>query len=469
MRKKIILSVAAVVLLVAVAALAVNGLDFLAFNSAENLVRPPKLSGIDGELQEAFEKAVEKNGEYILRYPSNGQYRSAYVRYDCDGDGNDEAFVFYSPKSQEMLVYMYMFNYSEEAGWSAVGEVLGDGSDIYSIEFCDLNGDGISEVLVGWSSLDSKSNKKLSVYCSFKNSQSLNYKLLVIEAYTDMHTVDLDQDGETEILLALIDSTSDTYTTEARLLKMVPDEKNGFQINAVGQTSLYSETASFLQISSGKSGNREYVYIDEAAGNLYLTEMLYWDSQKNALASAVKVDVLSVTSCPTSRSLDLVCTDIDGDGEIEIPGTALLADSSVVRQQEEVKENLTASAENVYVVKWNKYDEGKFTVETQYIENKDDYFKVDYDPETMKNWSVTFYPDTHLSQFSALKESTDPGKPDESVLLFSITAVKLEDTVSIGTYLTSGKNYKYIYEITDEGEKAGITKQYITEIFSLTQ
>ena len=87
----------------------------------------------------------------------------------------------------------------------------------------------------------------------------------------------------------------------------------------------------------------------------------------------------------------------------------------------------------------------------------------------MKNWSVTFYPDTHLSQFSVLKESEDPGKPDESVLLFSVTAVKLDDTVSIGTYLMSGKTYKYIYEITDEGENAGITKQYITEIFSLTQ
>ena len=468
MRKKIIIAVAAVVLLCCTAALAVNGLDFLAFNSAENLVRPPKLSGIDGELQEAFEAAVEKKGEYILRYPTKGQYRSAYVRYDCDGDGNDEAFVFYSPKTEEMLVYMYMLNYSG-SGWNAVGEVLGDGSDIYSVEFCDLNGDGISEVLVGWSSLDSKSNKKLSVYCSFKNSQSLNYKLLAIEAYTEMHTADLDEDGETEILLALIDSTSDTYKTEARLLKMMPDEKNGFQINAVGQTSLYSETASFMQITSGKSGDREYVYIDEAAGNLYLTEMLYWDSQKNALASAVKVDVLSVTSCPTSRSLDLVCTDIDGDGEIEIPGTALLADSSVVRQQEEAKEVLTASAENVYIVKWNKYDRGKFTVAAQYIENKDDYFKINYDPEKMKNWSVTFYPDTHLSQFSVLKESEDPGKPDESVLLFSVTAVKLDDTVSIGTYLMSGKTYKYIYEITDEGENAGITKQYITEIFSLTQ
>ena len=85
---------ALIAVLLAVIIAVFSGCGSFSFNSAENLIRPPKLSGSDGELQDAFEKAVSEKGEYILRYPSGGEHRSAFVRYDCDKDGNDEAFVF---------------------------------------------------------------------------------------------------------------------------------------------------------------------------------------------------------------------------------------------------------------------------------------------------------------------------------------------------------------------------------------
>ena len=39
-----------------------SGCNVLTLNSPENLVRPPKLSGDDGALQAAFEKAVAEKG-----------------------------------------------------------------------------------------------------------------------------------------------------------------------------------------------------------------------------------------------------------------------------------------------------------------------------------------------------------------------------------------------------------------------
>ena len=461
MNKKIIAFMA----IMAVAVLLFSGCDAFTFNSAENLIRPPKLSGDDGDLQAAFEKAVSEKGEYILKYPSGGEYRSAFVRYDCDGDGSDEAFVFYSLKTEEMSVYMYMLDFAD-GQWTAVDTFPGDGSDIYSIEFCDLDNDGVSEILVGWNVLESKNNRKLSVYCSYENELGLSYKTLAIETYTGMLTVDIDGDGQEEILTALINSTSDTYTTEARLLKMAKNSSAQFQIEAVGQVSLYSEITAFSAISSGEADGRTYIYIDEVAGDTYLTELLYWDSEKNVLVAPIQVDVLSVSNCPTSRSVALNSSDIDGDGELEIPSTRLMPNSSVVRKTA-VASEMTETTDNVYITSWNKYADGEFVSVSSYIENSDNKFRINYDGEEMKDWSAVFYPDEGVTQFFLNGQNGEDGQVGESVLLFTITAVDVDETVSINAYLFTGEDFKYIYEITAEGEQLGITKTRIASSFSL--
>lgn len=443
-----------------------SGCEALTFNSPENLVRPPKLSGDDGKLQAAFEKAVSEKGEYILKYPSAGEYRSAFVRYDCDSDGDDEAFVFYSLKAEEMLVYMYMLDYSG-GEWIPVSDTPGEGNDVYSIEFCDLNSDGIDEIFVGWSSIDSKANKKLSVYCSQKGSPDLNYNILAIESYTAMYTADLDFDGEKEILLALINSTSDTYTTEARLLKMSESDNSGYQISAVGQVGLFSGITSIMSITSGMSGGKRYVYIDEAAGDAYLTEMLYWDNSNNTLASAITVDVISIANCPTSRSLPLICRNIDRDGEIEVPVTRLMQDSSIIRKNTQGNETVTLT-ENVYITSWTKFAEGRFLTSYSYIENKDDGFIIEYDEETMKDWCVRFYPDEGMSQFFLLKNTDNPDIDAESELLFTISAVDITENISAATLLETGDKYQYAYKITEAGEENGITRSEILSFFLIS-
>ena len=457
MQKKLI----AVIAVLAAVVTVFSGCDVLTFNSAENLVRPPKLSGDDGALQTAFESAIAEKGEYILRYPIAGSYRSSFVRYDCDGDGSDEAFVFYSLKAEEMVINMYVIEYTD-GNWEPKETSPGEGNDVYAIEFSDLNDDGISEILVGWSSMDSKTNKKLSVYASDNGGKDMDYRILAIETYTSMFPVDLDDDSEKEILVALINSTSDAYTTDARLLKMVKTENGDYQINAVGQISLYSEITAINSITSGWSTGRKYVYIDEAANDSYLTELVYWDGENK---TAFTVDMLTVASCPTSRSLPLNCADIDDDGEIEIPATTLMPESMVIRKNRET--GIAAEHENVYVISWNKYDEGSFTSVHSYFDNEDDGYRIAYDGEIMGDWCVMFYPDEHISQFFRLPEKADENDIVEPELLFTITVVPYDETVSIGTYLTSGENVKYTCEITEAGESAGLTRTNIVSYFSL--
>lgn len=69
-----------------------SGCDFT-FLSAEELIRPPRISGEISSLQKAFEKTVNK--EFVqMKTPINGDDRSSYIILDIDRDGNDDGLVF---------------------------------------------------------------------------------------------------------------------------------------------------------------------------------------------------------------------------------------------------------------------------------------------------------------------------------------------------------------------------------------
>lgn len=456
---KRILVVTAIIL---AAAVFLSGCDALTFNSAENLVRPPKLAGSDGELQAAFEKAVGEKGEYILKYPSSGEYRSAYVRHDCDSDGEDEAFVFYSLKAEEMSVFVYMLDY-QDGEWIAVGENPGEGNDVYSIEFCDLNSDGIDEVFIGWRSLDSKANRKLTVLSSDRTSKNLAYKIIAIETFTAMYTVDIDSDSQQEILLALINSTSDAYTTQARLLKMKESGLTDYTVEHIGEIELYSGITAINSMKTGLSGGRRYVYIDETAGDSYLTEMLYWDKTNSILASAFVIDAVSFADCPTSRSLPLVCSDVNRDGELEIPVTTLLEGSVVISKS--IQDNDPYSIEsNIYCTSWKKFAEGTFRTVSSYIYNEYDGFRLSCDEEFLSDYIVKFFPDDSITQIF-LRGSAEE---DESTLLFTVKKLPHSEVADTDYQLAVSDEYTYICEITENGENEGITTGVIRNIFSLS-
>ena len=246
---------------------------------------------------------------------------------------------------------------------------------------------------------------------------------------------------------------------------MSGEDSSKFQIEAVGQVSLYSEITAFSEIKETVSDGKTYIYIDEVAGDTYLTQVLYWDDVNNVLVSPVQVDVLTVSSCPTSRSLHLNCTDIDNDSELEIPSTTLLKKSSVVTKKTDTAESDDQS-ENIYVTSWNKYNGGDFVCVSSYIENSYDGFRIAYDDVAMKDWSIVFYPDSGISQFFT-EISSEDGETKEKNLLFTLYKVDIDEEVDIESYFLTGKEYKYKFEITEHGHDAGITKTKIASLFSL--
>ena len=66
------------------------------------LLSPPELTGDIAPIASAI--SASAGGEYTLKYPSVGNYRSAVVQNDINGDGIMEAFAFYSMTEDESTV-----------------------------------------------------------------------------------------------------------------------------------------------------------------------------------------------------------------------------------------------------------------------------------------------------------------------------------------------------------------------------
>lgn len=64
----------------------------------QNLMSPPKATGDKADIQRVIEESA---GSYTFKYPQKGDYRSAVIMHDINGDGTDEAVAFYKSNTPD--------------------------------------------------------------------------------------------------------------------------------------------------------------------------------------------------------------------------------------------------------------------------------------------------------------------------------------------------------------------------------
>ena len=129
-------------------------------SSTADLMRPPRLTPEQSAINEAL-TAAALTQTYTLKYPKSGEYRSAFVFHDIDGDGVEEAIAFYEPDINDTARIVLL---DREGGvWKASCDLAGAGQDVEFVAFANLTASGSSDIVVGWSASDG-SDKQLSIY-----------------------------------------------------------------------------------------------------------------------------------------------------------------------------------------------------------------------------------------------------------------------------------------------------------------
>ena len=394
--------------------LSLCGCSLFASDTAE-LLAPPALEDDMADIYGAITKTV--NGGFALTYPSRGDYRSAIIRQDINKDGTLEAFAFYSTQDAESTVMHINAVVNEKTEWRSVAtqEITAGGVD--RVMFCDLDGDGTEEILVGWEIYGS-SELQLAVYSM--GTDSLTVRML--EKYTHFITCDLDEDDRNEVFVLRAFPTETTNTASLYSLSSTGiTEVASCEIDSTVKTV---NMPKYSHLSTGKPA----IYIDEIKGVGAVTEVLF--TEKGNLLNPL-IDETSKETVKTLRSATLEASDINSDGILEIPVSRDVP--SVVKSD---------AGEKLYLTEWCSFNGETLTSQLTAMINQSDryYYCI---PE---KWSgkIAVLRDSQNSVMEIYRYSPDTMTTGERLL--HIRALNKSDWVG-------GKfNNQDLYEIVNNGD-----------------
>ncbi len=412
-----------------------SGCSFHISSSLDELITPISPFGEDAKISEALDDYAKK---YTLKTCINGNYTSSFVKKDLNGDGKSEAIVFYEPSDALGTVNMALLAV-RDGKWQVTSSIVGKGSDVSEISFCDLTGNGQENILVSWEVISNNSNYILSIY-SYSSAED-GFELSVLNedlSFSKYTTADLNNDNLNEVLIFNTPS-SDSGSSSAVLYSFKNNAKK-----KLGSTKLDSNITSYSNITVDKSDdNGAVVYADAVKGqNSMITEIVYWSDKHDTIISPFYDYKTGVTK-ETYRSNTITCRDIDGDKSIEIPMDC--DDASVPSQ--------------LKLINWKTY--GNYVLfHKQYsvLNDKDGYF-LSVDDKVFKN--------TYPMYDEKNRELTVKDKENDKILFSLKTVFKAEYSEdAFGGYQMLYEKAPFCYLVSVQENEYDISYEYIKQNFT---
>ena len=273
----------------------------------DTLLTPPKLST---QQEHIYKAPTDYAGTNIsLKYPKSGDYLSAFIIADVDGDSENEAVVFYRKNSlnntDDSSLRMNILD-QNGSGWHSVCDYEAGGNEIEQVKITKLGNNDRINIIVGYS-LINQSEKVVSIYDYSDGKLNTTFEN---NYYSVFDTADINGDGTLELFTALGQSTSRQASAAVYYL--------GEDGNYLRSTVKLSE--SFTGYSNMKYGKlpdgSTAVYLDADTGNgMIATEVFTVDSRNNL----IELFAPDIKKEETLRPSAYTCGDVDGDGETEIP------------------------------------------------------------------------------------------------------------------------------------------------------
>lgn len=285
------------------------GCDFTL--APQELYSLPKLPAEYMELDSRINAILTNGAEYAA--PTSGTNIQPVQLMDLDGDGQEEALAFFRKADDEKPLKIYIFT-AREQSYEQTAVIESSGSSIYSIAYSDMDGDGRTELVVGWRA--STDLQALSVY-TLRGGEAVELMHTNYVKY-DINNLDLDELNELVVLRADDEGggVADYYGWQ----------NGGLLLRSSARISMtMAELSQQGRVTKGTLQNGEPALfvtgVEDAARAI--TDIL--TSKNGELSNIVLSDVTGV-----STEIALFCTlypmDINGDGLTEVPCPVRLPD-----------------------------------------------------------------------------------------------------------------------------------------------
>lgn len=387
-------------------------------SDVDTLLRAPNPTGEMHLIQKTLEDYVR--GDIVLKYPVSGEYRSAFIMKDLDGDGDNEALAFYTTEPEDGTVNMHL-NLIDNIGgtWQSVSDVQNQSSGVDRVSFADFDGDGRLELTVGWSALE----KQLTVYSLTDGKLTERMK----EKYAEYAPCDLNRDGVSELLivnLSMVDKTS-----EAKLYTLSDNKiTEESTVSLDGSVTGYS-----IPVVSVLPGGRPAVYLDAAkSGGSTITELIYFEDRK---LKAPFYDKDRAENAITLRPASVAIRDVNSDGVPEIPYMEPLPGMEK-----------KSDADKIYLTYWRDYDGIRFEKVLTAVMNYNDGYSLAFPDRWISGVTAERNTNERLRVFRVFDPvNRAPGDELLRIRVFTEEEWSAAESGQYSDYITLAENENLVY------------------------
>ena len=272
-------------------------------SSIDDLISPVAPAGADASVQSAMDAYCK--GGYSVKIPAAGKYTTSYIFYDFDDDGQKEALAFYEPNDALGKIDMAVLEQSGE-NWQVIANIQGEGTDVYSVDFCDVNGDGKTEFLISWNMISYSTSHLMSVYKMTGSGQESKLTALAEPMqYSAYIPADLNNDGVQEVLATNGNTRLGGDDFDQRIIDYVADQfqkENGIDLRkdrAASQRLKQEAEKAKIDLSGTTSANINLPFITaDANGPKHLDVTI-----TRAKFEELTADLVQATITPMEKAL----------------------------------------------------------------------------------------------------------------------------------------------------------------------
>ena len=297
-----------VAVIVLCAALAGCSISLTENAQVDELLRAPRLAGDYGDLQAALNDWLGESAQ--LKYPMQGELLSPFLLQDIDGDGEQDAAVFYTT-AQTSNVCIAVLQRSDAGEWQVRQTLEGLADTVETVSLAQLQAGGSVQLIVGYAA--QQGDHYLAVY----SYQGGHLAAILEQPYEQYLVEDITGGGNQDLILM---TTLEDGGVQIELLTV---DRDGLfqQVAAMGLSSDKFSGCASVSAGLGVDG-RHYLVLDGftgISGNNLATVLLYFDEESQQMVPADQISATALYSQTLRNVPGLISRDLDGDGTIEIP------------------------------------------------------------------------------------------------------------------------------------------------------